>query len=250
MVTAGATTIQLTPEGESALARLYESLGPERLAASLLRFFDRTAQIIASKVVARFLRRDAPESRVDFHKGDLARSIIGRAELINGVPAMRVGALRGPAIRYAAVQEFGTHGKNPESPIPTIVPREAKALAIPQGPALYGSGAVKYNKPREYPEPLEFMWIGRGKVIGRLVTLVELERERKLAKRDHRGLDYKAMETVYLLLKSVDIAPKYFLRDGFMEEMPLLASDLSEFFMQKAFGFPPGAGGPALRGVQ
>jgi len=208
-------TIKLSKGSEKLLRELEGRWGKERLYASINQFFDRRAQIVAGRISKSRLSGDPIKRRT----GNLARSIIGRGELIGGLPAMRVGVFRGPALRYAGVLEYGTRGLNPESPYPTIVPKRARALAVPVegGPALTPAGVERFGGPRNFPQPLHFVPVLRGRLVGFLKT--------------------DAGESAYMLLKSVDIAPRFYLRDGFIETLPetnlKLAEELAKYLAGK-----------------
>ncbi len=142
--------------------------------------------------------------------GALAQSIIGRGEMVNGVPAMRLGVFRGPALRYAGVQEYGTRKHNPRSPYDTIKSKRAGgALAMPVGDSLTGAGVSRYGGPREDPRQLRFLPALRGRLVGILV-------------------EEGGVEAQYLLLRSVEIRPGFFLRDGMEQAMPDLMRDVAD----------------------
>lgn len=204
--------IELTAEGKRALAQLRENVAPQRAQQQLATFFDREASIIAGQIS----RKIGSGGLLHRRTGNLARSIVGFASLVDGRPGFEVGVVRGPALRYALVQELGTKGKNPESPIPDIVPRQAKALAIPVGPALTPAGVERYEGPRNYPEPLSFRPSRKPNVVGVLVTEGE--------------------ETAYILVRSVAIAPKHYLQDGVEGALPDLVVKLEGFLVRLAEG--------------
>ena len=195
-----------------ALADLRKNAAPERFRQEIQRFFDREASIIAGQVSRSIGQRDDLKRRT----GNLARAIVGFASLIDGRPGFEVGVVRGPALDYAAVQELGTKGKNPASPIPDIVPRRAKALAIPVGPALTPAGVERYDGPRNYPEPLSFRPSRKANVVGVLVT--------------------EGDEVAYVLVRSVAIAPKHYLEEGVEGALPGLVVKLEGFLVQLAEG--------------
>lgn len=206
--------LELTAEGRKALTTLRRSADPVLLGGEVAKFFDRRAARIAGAI-----SRDIGPGTIKRRTGNLARSIVGFGNVEGGRPGFEVGVLRGPALAYAGVQELGTKGKNPASPYPTIVPKRGKALAIPVGPALTPAGVARYLGPRSYPTPLHFEPILRGKVIGRLVT-------------EHD-------ETAYLLLRSVDIAPKHYLQTGVEKALPQLVLDLETFLVRLVDGGLP-----------
>lgn len=100
---------------------------------------------------------------------------------------LEVFAGRDARVRYAAIQEFGG----------VVRPKRGRFLAIPVGPARTGAGVTKggWESPRTAPVKLRFVPI-RGGTMGRLVM-------------DQRGKS----TTAYLLVRSVRIKPKHYMRD-------------------------------------
>lgn len=177
-------------------------------------------------VGAHIIRRMRRENIVRRRTGTLERAIVGSAERVGRLPGMRVGVLKGPALKYAGVQEYGTKGKNPTSPYDTIKPRKAKALAIPAegGKALTAAGVDRFGGPRGYPGELKAVpFTDSGIAVG---ALYDMKAHDRLEER-HGEVDLGDLQPVYLLLKKVDIEPKWYLRDGFMERLPLVSRALS-----------------------
>lgn len=201
------------------------------LYGALVRFFDHRAGLIADDIA-----RDVAAN----HKisGDMARSIAGRGELVGGrIPGMRVGGLRGPALRYFGVQEHGTKGKDSESPYPTIVPKKGKALSIPvdRGTgkrALTLGGVSRYSGAGADPRDLSFVPLHGKRLIGGLFETKSLQQERKRAAREKRPLDLDKARLAWMLVSAVDIEPKHFLRDGFARNLPDLMSQLTTFLAE------------------
>ncbi len=185
--------------------RILELSNKETLHKIILDLFARESQFAAANIIKTKLSGDPLHRRT----GTLARSVVGQAEVFNGVPARRVGILRGPALAYAGIQEFGG----------TIKPVNAKALSIPMEPALTPAGVDRFGGPRNYPGKLRFLPFRRGIAVGKLVDDEE-------AKALHNP--YEA-EAVYLLLRSVTIKPKHYLRDGFSEYLPTFAKHAASF---------------------
>lgn len=209
-------TFTLTKESEAYIRELQVRLGRDVLYGNLVEFFDRQANIVAGRTAKRaFTVGDNPLRR---RTGTLGRSIIGRGELVGGLPAMRVGIFRGPALKYAGPLELGTKGKNPDSPYPTIKPKNAKALAVPldDGPAVTPAGVHRYDSPRNFPTDLHFVPILRGRVVGLLVTEDD--------------------EAAYLLLRAMDIAPRFYLREGMLESLPEVSEKLAKFLAAQIAG--------------
>ncbi len=159
----GQIAFEFDPESRSLLDQLFIRFGKAKVFAAVVEFFARESLVIAgkiSRIVLQTLRQ----------QGNLARSITGRGELIDGIPACRVGILSGAALQYAGVQEFGTKGKDPSSPYPTIKPKNAKTLAMPVEDSLTTSGVPRYEGPKQDPRDLKFELIARGNLVGRLVV--------------------------------------------------------------------------------
>ena len=174
--------------------------------ASILRFFDRASSRAAGYVSRNMLSGQ----RLNRRTGTLARSILGRSELVKGVPGMRIGVFRGPALAYAGIHEEGG----------TIVPKKAKALAIPMGPSLTAAGVEKFGGPREYPGALKFVpFRSSGVAIGGLFDAASM---------GPNGLDGAIL--VYLLVTKVRIKAKHYLRDGVREYIDQqLIGELNEY---------------------
>lgn len=235
MARQGFVKFELTPQTRAYVRELQKVTDRAEFAQRVVTFLDPAAQRIAGDIVktrlsgpprtarSTALRRNVLRRRT----GNLARSVVGRGEILGGLPAFRVGVLRGPAVRYAAVQELGTVGKGGE--LPTIRPVRAKALAIPQEGALTPAGVERFGGPRGSPVPLRFVPFRRGVAVGKLVDERQLEKETEAARAAHRAIDYDNVTTYYLLVKRVDITPTHFLRDGVRAAMPKLTNDLAVF---------------------
>lgn len=174
--------------------------------------------------------------------GSLARSIWGDGIMYHGVPGIRVGSLRGPAVKYVKIQELGTVGKGGE--LPTIKPQGTmvKNLAIPLNQALTPSGVPRKPSPMNWGK-LHFIPFKNRKsqnAQGALFTPAEFKKIQRAIKRGtFEGLkNYKAL---YLLVRKVDIKPKHFLRNGLMEAIPDLNRKLAAFI--KSLWFAAGARG-------
>jgi hypothetical protein len=186
-----------------------------RVYRHLDRFFGREGQKIATHIVKTKLSGQLLGRRT----GQLAQGTIGLAERRGGVPGLRVGVLRGPAIAYAGIHEHGG----------TIRPKRARALAIPVegGPAVTQAGVERFGGPRSFPGKLSFIpFRNSGLAVGGLFTTSSEQG------RDRRGrfLTFGLGELAYLLVKEVKIKPKHFIRDGFREKLPELTKNLEVFF--------------------
>lgn len=200
----------------------------EFLLDALDRFFQRQANIVAGRISRDFLSGQRLKRRT----GTLARSIVGQSVRTGGIPGFRVGIFKGPALRYAAVQEFGTKGKDPSSPIPTIKPKKAKALAVPNpdGPAVTRAGVSRFDGPRQFPQELRFIPFRDSRIaVGGLYLQSSILQERQAAQQEGRKVNLRNVKLVYFLLKKVDITPQHYLRDGMEENLLEVANDLVKF---------------------
>lgn len=222
-------TLELDEAGKRYLDRARNLLTADGIRGALLRTFDRQASVIAGKI-----SRNLQASGLQRRTGSLARSIAGRGELFSGVPGLRVGALRGPALKYVDVQERGTVGKGGE--LPTIVPVKGKALAIPVDDNLTAAGVPRIRQPSDMPRnalhfvPFRRSGIGKG-AIGALYDEAEYQKEAARARGTKRGkqyIDLRRVSRLFLLIRKTDIKPKRFLRNGLEAELPGLAAAVAK----------------------
>jgi len=217
-------TIEMKPQDRRRLDQLLRDLAPAQIFALFKELFDQLGSRAAGFIVKNYLSGQLLKVRT----GSLRRSLTGRAVSLHGVPALRVGIFRGPTVAYAGVQEFGTRGVNPSSPYPDIVPRRAKALAIPldkehggSGRALTPAGVARYVSPRDYPTPLRFIPFRRsGVAVGALYDPEDLP--------DHGPVDLGAARATYLLLRRVRITPKHYLWRGLQFFLPEIAKGVHD----------------------
>lgn len=213
------TTITLTGQGGKLLERLARRSTAGELFSVIEQFMLSRQSRLAGFVVRSWNRKGNTRT------GSLVRSIdaaVFRDEA--GLPALEVGVLRGPAQKYAGIQEHGTKSENPDSPYPRfITPKKGKALAMPVGDALTPAGVARYEGPRNYPEELTFIPIQRGDVAGRLVLTSDIEAARAL----EGEIDYSTIESLYILLYRARIPAKFYIRDGVRRFMPQFAADLA-----------------------
>lgn len=156
----------------------------------IARALTRLAQIVAGDVVKNELSGQALKRR----SGSLARSIIGIGGVLpGGQLGWRVGVLKGPSLAYARIQHDGG----------VIRPVNAKALAMPVGPAVTPAGVARYKGPRTYPRPLGFIPLNRGNVVGLLVE--------KPVKGVKRRAGTRIGRVAYILLKQVKLKPTNFI---------------------------------------
>lgn len=186
----------------------------EKVYKQLDRFFGKEGQKIATHIIKTKLSGQLLKRRT----GQLAQGTVGLAERRGGVPGMRVGILRGPAIQYAGIQEHGG----------TIRPKRAKALAIPVegGPAVTAAGVERFGGPRSFPGGLSFIpFRNSGLAVGGLYTK-GAQRRNRLGRFTNK---FDLGELAYLLVKEVKIKGKHFIRDGFREKLPELTKNLEVF---------------------
>ncbi len=99
---------------------------------------------------------------------------------------------------------------------------------MPVGDAVTPAGVARYAGPRSYPEELTFIPIQRGDVAGRLVLTSDVEAERERVRGTGEGIDYGAIESLYILLYRARIKPKFYIRDGVRKFMPILSDELAK----------------------
>lgn len=214
-------TFTLSKTGKKNLDRLSEILGRNKLFGLLDKFFHKHSLIAASHISKTMLSGQRLRRRT----GGLAKSVTGTGLRVDGIPAMRVGIFRGPALKYAGVQELGTKGKNPSSPYDTIRPKKGKSLSIPLDPVLTGTGVDKYGGPRGFPGELHFIPFRKsGIAVGALFD----DAEYKIAK----TFGLREAKAAYLLVKKVDIPAHFYLRDGFRNYLPLFVKELEAYLKQ------------------
>jgi hypothetical protein len=177
------------------LAKRLEKLDEAFFYEQLDGFFEREASRVAS-YIGRTKLRGSPLKR---RTGILARSTVGRGVRVNGIPGMRVGVFTGPALKYAAAQEYGAD----------IRPVKAKALAIPTSEVKTPAGVSRFDSPRDYPEKLHFRPFRRGNVIG--------------------GLFDSSGKLLWILASQVRIEGKHWLSSGVEERLPEVSRALREF---------------------
>ena len=218
--------MKLTKESVKLLATIGRRTKKSVFEKDVLEFLDRQASIGADFISDNMLSNQ----RLRRRSGNLAKSIVGRSLKAAGVPAIRIGVLRGPALRYAGVQEYGTKKYNPDSPYDTIRPRHGKALAMPTEHATTPVGLDKFGGPRNLPFKAVFIpFRGTGVAVGGLFDPGTLPPSGS-------GLSLRTAKMYYLLLKEVDIKPKWYLKDGFDAFLPLLVEELADWLRDYAAG--------------
>lgn len=231
--------LELSGESLIYLRFLAEKLGPDLLYSKIFAFFQEQGLVAAG-----FISRNFARKYLKVRSGRLAGSFLGQAENFTGLPGIRVGILRGPALRYAGVQELGTQSQNPNSPYPDIIPRKGKGLSMPVGQGLTPPnsprGLDRYGGPEKAAQVLgELKFIpfrNSGVAIGKFYSPKEAEQMKRERKRTGK-VDLVKYKGLYLLLRKVGIKPKYFLRDGFEAYLPQLLKGLAELLKNLFLGF-------------
>jgi hypothetical protein len=227
-------TVELSKRTIFMLRAFEKAAGVERYNKTILAFLDKAASAAAGHISDTMLSGQRLKRRT----GTLAKSIIGRSLMFTGVPAMRIGVMRGPALKYAGPQEYGTKGKNPSSPYDTIRPRHGKALAIPMKPALTPAGVDRFGGPRNAGIELKFIpFRSTGVAVGGLFDPATLPPRGS-------GLNLRSAKMYYLLVKEIDLEPKWYLRDGFNDYLPILAEAILDYLE----GIVRASGGTGFRG--
>lgn len=111
---------------------------------------------------------------------------------------LRAGGAVGPAeVAYARMQEYGG----------TVVPRTAKNLAIPVGPALTRAGVARVTSPRNWPGELDWAPSRGGRATGVLI-------------------DAKTGRVAFVLVPSVTIRARRFMAAGLEAAIAGLGKDI------------------------
>ena len=96
-------SVQLTKEAQRLLRQAERALEPRVLFGLIFELFDKLGPKAAGHVTKKTLAGQVLHRRT----GELARAMFGKAEMVHGIPAIRVGVFRGPSTRYAGAQEWG-----------------------------------------------------------------------------------------------------------------------------------------------
>lgn len=171
--------------------------------------------------------------------GSLRRSITAELAQENNLPAVEIGVFRGPALKYAGPQEFGTKSYNPQSPYPDITPKNSKFLTIPVGRAVTPAGVPRYASMREYPDKLQpyfFRKVKRSKgadIVGLLFLAEEFEKaQTEEIKYGRRVVDLDKLEAVAILATRTAITPGFYLTDGVRDYLPRFTENLADFLTE------------------
>lgn len=193
-------------ENPQVLAQLAGSLSQKEFRQGLFRFLDVKGEQLAGRVITQSLSGQILKRRT----GSLARGVVGQAEINpNGLPSVRVGSLRGPSLKYAEILESGG----------IIRPKKAKALAIPVGEALTPAGVSRYASPRDFPAPLRYVPVNRGRFVGFLMR-------EDLARRQD------SVNALFLLVRSVTIPAFRWLSRPIGENLPWLSQEIARYIVQ------------------
>lgn len=203
--------------------RLVQNLGAISFIRYLQQVLEREGKLIVSHI--RRTQFKGGKTTLARRSGLLARSIRSEVE-IGTIPQIRVGVFEGAALSYAAIQEYGTKDLAQDSPFSPIVPKRAKALAVPvpDGPAVDAAGLSKYKSPRDFPGKLRFIPLKGGNLVGALVQVAPYQKRPRGSKRE---INLDRAKFVYLLLSKVSLRPGRFLRRGIAQQSPRLARNLS-----------------------
>lgn len=202
--------IRLTPASKKNLERLRKLSTAAGFRDALRPFFQKHAPRAGGHVIKNMLSGQ----RLRRRSGSLARSVIGLTEEFEGLPALRIGTLRGPSTPYGAIQQRGG----------VIKPVKKKALAIPQEAALTAAGVDRFGGPRGYPGELKFVpFRSSGVAVGGLYDPATIQT-------DADGKPDLANATMYyMLVKSVTLPAKNWLTDGWKSYSPIFTKDLAVF---------------------
>ena len=216
-------TVELDPASLRKIEGLRSRMETRNLLRALLDFLEQLAPVLAGVVIEESLSGN----RLRRRSGDLARSTVGQALIINGLPGMKIGVFRGPALAYAGIQETGGE----------IRPKNARALAIPQEPVLTAAGDIRagFESPRGLTNLrfLKFDQAGGG--IGKLV-----DEDEARAAEEAGGSAYDA-RAWYILATKATIPASHWLSAPIVNRLPWIGQRLTDFFLRYFSGLTPQA---------
>ena len=149
--------------------------------------------------------------------GRLSRSLEGRVRDVGGILEVSVGVFKGAAMAYAGVQDQGTKSMNSRSPYPkrgsSITSNRPKpsALAIPTDAAFRANGQLRSRRDLVYVPKRK----KTGNTVGFLVKPIK-----------GMALSLSDATIFYILVKKVDIKPRFYLSKGLRSYMPRLTRNL------------------------
>lgn len=192
------------------LQAIEERFGVDRVNRLMLTFFRRQAPLAAG-----YIRRNMLSGQLLKRRSQkLATGVEGLANEVAGVPSIRVGVFRGPALLYAKAQEEGAE----------ILPKNAKALAMPVGNAVTAGGQPRYDGPRSYPGDLKFIpFTKSGIAIGGLYDVNELAKAKK------NGRDLSSIQAAFILLRRTRLKGVHYLRNGMAQYLPIMAKEFLKY---------------------
>jgi hypothetical protein len=190
------------------MAKIRDGLAPQKVIMGIFNLFQRLGGRAAAHVVKKYLSGPTTDKTLSRRTGQLAKAVVGVATLKGGVPMVRLGIFRGPAMKYAYVLEHGG----------VILPKKARSLAMPVNDALTPAGVDKYGSPRNYPGELKFVPSKKG---GKVVGFLYDEAEVKAAKKN-----WAALRPLWVLLTSVRIEGRHYLQNGMRDYLPVIAKEV------------------------
>lgn len=166
----------------------------------------------ASRLAGTVIRESLSGKLLRRRTGALARSVVGRVERVQGIPAIRVGVFRGPSLAYAGIQEEGG----------VVKPKRAKNLAIPVNEAKTPAGVDRFGGPRGYPGALRFVPFRRGVATGALYD------ENELVQAEEEGFSIADIKPLYILVKRVRIPASRWLSKPIRENLPKVTAEIAD----------------------
>lgn len=152
--------------------------------------------------------RNAAGGNLTSRTSVLARSVKGFVrDGEDGFPVGVLGVVKGLADRYAAAQEVGTRGKG--GLLPDIVPRNAKALAVPLQAAKDKRGVPLFTGPKDPAIAGRLFMIERP---GRPPILAAYSAQQGENQTKRGGGEH--IIPMFILLRRVALRPRNYLRDA------------------------------------
>lgn len=199
-------TLALPPGSDAIIKQLALKGQGNNVLVGLVSLFDRIS-LIAAGFIVRTELSGSGNPGLKRRTGSLARSITGLGVVTGGVPGMRVGLFRGPALDYGTIQEYGG----------TVRPVNTKYLAMPVNGALTPAGVPRYPGPRQYPGHLVFVPFKVGSnVAGALYEESDLKKAKALG-------NLRAATALYLMLRQSTIPAHNYLYGGMTRFLPQAA---------------------------
>ncbi len=222
--------IEISARGQKYLRDLKKMTRKREFNAQMRKFL----LLMGSRMAGHITKNTLAGQILKRRTGSLARSVASTVVYPKGsqLPGIKVGVFRGPAKKYAAVQEYGTKGRNISSPIPTIRPKRRKALTIPTRENKTAAGVAK-RTAKSYRGSLKFIpFRNSGVAIGGLFAPKSYSREVKLARKSGRPVNIRNMDMLFILVKHVDLKERRWLRKGVEDFLPTLGRELTAFLKE------------------